>query len=161
MIHATKVLAAFTLLCAFAANLPAQSLYATLTGVVSDPSQALVAQATVKLRDERSGSLRETVSNSQGYFTFASVPVGTYELTVAAAGFEAYKETSIALGGGERRNVNVNLKLGSTAETVVVSATLDLLSTVDSGEKSMTLNTKQHAGHHGRRGSRFRPRLQL
>jgi hypothetical protein len=143
MIHATKVLAAFTLLCAFAANLPAQSIYATLTGVVSDPSQALVVQATVKLRDERSGSMRETVTNSQGYYTFASVPVGTYELTVAAAGFETYRETSIALGGGERRNINVGLKLGTTAETVVVSATLDLLSTVDSGEKSTTLNTKQ------------------
>jgi len=143
MIHATKVLAAFTLLCGLAANLPAQSIYATLTGVVSDPSQALVGQATVKLRDERSGSMRETVTNSQGYYTFASVPVGAYELTVAAPGFETYRETSIALGGGERRNVNVSLKVGSTRETVVVSATLDQLGTVDSGEKSMTLNVKQ------------------
>jgi hypothetical protein len=143
MIHARKVLAAFTLLCALAANLPAQSLYSTLTGVVSDPTQALVGQATVKLRDERSGSLRETVSNSQGYFTFASVPVGAYELTVSAAGFETYRETGIALGGGERRNVNVNLKLGSTAETVVVSDTVDMLVPVDSGEKSTTLNAKQ------------------
>ena len=82
MIRATKLLAALAFLAFLAANLPAQSIYATLTGVVSDPSQGLVAQATVRIRDERSGSLRETITNREGYYTFASVPVGTYELTV-------------------------------------------------------------------------------
>ena len=143
MVRPTQFPAVFALLCAFAANLPAQSIYATLTGVVSDPSQGLVVQATVRLRDEGSGSLRETVTNSQGYYTFASVPVGTYELTVGMAGFETYKESGIALGGGEKRNVNVNLKVGSATESVVVSSTADLLSTVDSGEKSSTLSVKQ------------------
>ena len=143
MIRMTKVLAACVFLCAVANNLPAQSLYATLTGVVSDPTQALVGQATVKLRDERSGSMRETVTNREGYFTFVSVPVGTYELTVTAPGFETYRETSIALGGGERRNINVTLKLGSTSESVVVSDIVDMLVPVDSGEKSTTLNMKQ------------------
>jgi Carboxypeptidase regulatory-like domain len=135
--------AAFALLCAMAANLPAQSIYATLTGVVSDPSDALVAQATVRLRDQQSGSLRETVTNGQGYYTFASVPVGTYELTVEMSGFEAYKESGIALGGGEKRNVNVTLKVGSATETVSVTSTADLLTPVDSGEKSSTLGIKQ------------------
>ena len=111
------------ILCLIAANLPAQSIYSTLTGVVSDPSEGLVAQATVKLRDEQSGSLRETVTNRQGYFTFASVPVGTYELTVEAPGFRTYKETDIALGGGERRNINVTLKVGGTTESVVIIGT--------------------------------------
>jgi hypothetical protein len=143
MSSVTKVLAVCLLFGALAIQLPAQSLYGTLTGVVSDPTQALVGQATVKLRDERSGSMRETVTNREGYFTFASVPVGTYELTVAAAGFDTYRETSIALGGGERRNINVTLKLGSTSESVVVSDIVDMLVPVDSGEKSTTLNTKQ------------------
>src|ERR1019366_101078 len=125
MIRLTKFFAAFAMLCAFAANLPAQSIYATLTGVVSDPSQGLVAQATVRLRDEASGSLRETVTNGQGYYTFASVPVGTYELSVAMAGFETHKESGIALGGGEKRNVNVGLKVGSATQSVVVSSTAD------------------------------------
>jgi hypothetical protein len=138
-----KLSAVFALLCAIAANLPAQSIYATLTGVVSDPSQGLVAQATVRLRDEGSGSLRDTVTNSQGYYTFASVPVGTYELTVVMTGFETYKESGVALGGGEKRNVNVNLKVGSATETVMVTGTADLLAPVDSGEKSSTLTTKQ------------------
>jgi len=143
MVRLVRLLAAFALFTVLAANLPAQSIYATLTGVVSDPSQALVAQATVRLRDEASGSMRDTVTNGQGYYTFASVPVGTYELTVEAAGFGTYKETGIALGGGEKKNINVTLKVGTATETVVVSGTPEALTPVDSGEKSTTLTAKQ------------------
>jgi hypothetical protein len=130
--------------CAFSASdLPGQSIHATLTGVVSDPSQALVSGAAVKLRDEQSGSQRDTVTNGEGYYTFASVPVGRYELTVAAKGFETYKYSGIAMGGGEKRNVNVTLTVGSTTETVEVTSAVDTIVPVDSGEKSTTLSTKE------------------
>jgi len=125
------------------ATLSAQSIYATLTGVVSDPSQAVVAGASVKLRDQQSGSQRDTVTNNEGYYTFASIPVGTYELNVEAKGFERAKETNIEMGGGEKRNVNVTLKVGSTADTVEVTASADAAVPVDSGEKSTTLSSKE------------------
>src|SRR5450759_3168199 len=115
-----KFLAALAFLASLAANLPAQSIYASLTGVVSDTSNALVVQATVKLRDEASGSLRETVTNREGFFSFVSIPVGTYELTVSLTGFETHRETGIALGGGEKRNVNVSLNVGGTTESVQI-----------------------------------------
>src|ERR1044071_2952222 len=50
-----------------AASLPAQSIYGTLTGIVSDPSQSVVAGAAIKLVDQLSGSQRDTVTNSDGY----------------------------------------------------------------------------------------------
>jgi hypothetical protein len=137
------VIAGFVFAGFIATNLPAQSIYATLTGVVSDPTQAVVGQATVKLRDERSGSMRETITNNEGYFTFASVPVGAYDLTVESKGFQIYKATGIELGGGEKRNVNVTLNVGSTDQTVEVAGVADSLVPVDSGEKSSTLTTKE------------------
>ncbi len=143
MLRAFKVVAVFAFLCAMVADLPAQSINATLTGVVSDPSDALIADAAVRLKDQSSGSMRETKTNNQGYYTFASVPVGTYEMSIETAGFTSYKETGIALGGGERRNINVTLKLGSTAESILVTGTPEMLVTVDSGEKSTTLTLKQ------------------
>jgi hypothetical protein len=139
----TKCLAAFAILGFMATSLPAQAIYATLTGVVSDPTQAVVGQASVKLRDEQSSSLRETVTNNDGYYTFASVPVGSYELTVEAKGFQIYKGTGISLGGGEKRNVNVTLRIGTTGETVEVTGVADSIVPVDSGEKSSTLTTKE------------------
>ena len=139
------ILAGLVLLFVSAMNLPAQSLFATLTGVVSDPSQAVVPNATVKLINDQSGSARETVTNEVGYFTFASVSVGnlTYTLTVEAPGFVSYKATALALGGGEKRNVNVTLSVGTTAETVEVTGVAESIVPVDSGEKSQTLTTKE------------------
>src|ERR1039457_6066400 len=126
-----------------AANLSAQGIYATLTGIVTDPSQAVVAKAKVTLKDAQSGSQRDTVSNNEGYFTFASVPVGTYDLTIEAKGFSPTKISGIALGGGEKRNVDIALKVGTTSETVEIQGTVDQLAPVDSGEKSSTLTTKE------------------
>src|SRR3974377_248401 len=103
-----KILVGLALCILLATNLPAQSIYATLTGVVSDPSGAVVPGATVRLRNEASGSLRDTVTNAEGYYTFASVPVGnyTYALEVEAKGFITYKGSGIAFTGGDKRNVN-------------------------------------------------------
>jgi hypothetical protein len=141
----TRILVGFAVMSLMALSLPAQSIYATLTGVVSDPSQAVVPQAQVKLRNEQSGSERETVTASEGFFNFSSVPVGdnTYELTITAKGFIRYKVTGITLSGAEKRNLNVVLRVGSTAETVEVTGVADQLVPVDSGERSALLTTKE------------------
>src|SRR5438105_6009696 len=123
-------------------SLQAQGIFATLTGVVSDPSGSVVASAKIVLRDSVSGSARDTVTNAEGYYTFASVPVGTYTLTAEAPGFETYKADDIRLGGGEKRNVNVTLAVGATTATVEVNAQELALVTTDSGEKSFTLESK-------------------
>src|ERR1700686_1073326 len=107
-------------------NLTAQSIYGTLTGIVSDPSQAVVAGAALTLRDESSGSQRETLTNSDGYYTFSSVPPGSYQLTVAAKGFETHKQTAIALGGGDKLNYNVALRIGNASNVVEVSGAVDV-----------------------------------
>ncbi len=88
-----------------------QGIFATLTGVVADPSGGVVPNAKITLRDSSSGSTRDTLTNGSGYYTFASVPVGNYELTVQFHGFRQYKASDISLGGGESRNVNVQLEL--------------------------------------------------
>ncbi|HWB95927.1 MAG TPA: carboxypeptidase-like regulatory domain-containing protein, partial [Bryobacteraceae bacterium] len=122
-----------------------QSISARLTGVVSDPSQAVIPDASVKLINEQSGSVLQTSTNTDGYYTFAAVPVGnfTYELQVEAKGFVLYKASGLAFTGGDKRNVNVVLSVGTTAETVEVTGLVESIVPVDSGEKSATLTTKE------------------
>src|SRR5215470_3285834 len=131
------------LLALLGANAWGQGIFATLTGVVSDPSNAMVNAAKVTLTDAISGSSRETLTNGDGYFTFASVPVGTYNLTVEAQGFQSYRASGITLGGSEKKNINVTLAVGATTQTVEVSAEATSLVTIDSPEKSFTLGEKQ------------------
>ena len=114
----------------------AQSITGTLTGTVTDPSGAVVPQAKVSLKNEGSGDLRRTVSNADGFFTFAAVPAGRYEVSIEAPGFLTYQVSGLNLQAAERRNLDVPMKVGSTAETVSVTAAADVLVPVDSGEKS-------------------------
>jgi hypothetical protein len=140
----TKILRLALLSALLAATtLSAQSIYGTLTGVVTDPAQAVVPNARVIITNTASGDVRRTVTNSDGFFTFASVSVATYDLTVEATGFSIYKVTGIALTGAERRNIDVVLKVGSTSETVEVTGVAEQLVTLDSGQKDATLTTKQ------------------
>jgi hypothetical protein len=144
MFRTVKLLVGLLLCLLLSASAWGQGIYATLTGVVSDPTQSVISGAKVVLRDALSGSQRDTVTNGEGYYTFASVPVGTYVLTVEAPGFQSYRASDIRLGGGERRNVNVTLTVGSTTQTVEVTASQDFaIATLDSGEKSFALGTKE------------------
>jgi hypothetical protein len=137
------LLAGLALLGLVTTGLWAQAIFATLTGVVTDPSGAVVANAKVTLHDAESGSARDTVTDNSGYYTFASVPVGTYNLTIEAPGFQTSKLAGIALGGGEKRNVNASLQVGNTNQTVEVLGAADIITPVDSGEKSDILTTKE------------------
>src|SRR5215472_562633 len=143
MQRAIGLLVGAAIVSTLAGELPAQSIYGTLTGIVSDPSQAVVAKAVLKLRDEQSGSQRETVTNNDGYYTFVSVPPGAYEFTVTAPGFETHRQTSIAILGGDKVNVNVAMRLGSTSNVVEVTGTFDAAVPVDSGENSSRFTTKE------------------
>jgi Carboxypeptidase regulatory-like domain len=138
-----KVLPYAALSLILVATMWSQAIFATLTGIVSDPSGAVVANAKVTLRNADSGDLRQSETDGQGYYTFASVPVGTYDLTVEAPGFQSSKVTGIAMGGGEKRNVNASLTVGNTNQTIEVSSSADMIAPVDSGTKSETLTTQQ------------------
>ena len=121
-----------------------QSIFGTITGTVLDNSQAVVPGATIILKNSGSGDVRRTVSNSDGYFTFASIPAATYSVTIAAQGFIKLERTGIELLGSEKRNLSsLILQVGSTTEAVNVTSAVENISPVDSGEKAAVLTTKQ------------------
>ena len=93
----------------------AQSISGTLTGIVTDPSGAVVPQAKVTLKNEGSGDLRRTVTNADGSLRFAAVPAGTYEVSIEAPGFLTYQVSGLNMQAAERRNLDVNMKVGSTS----------------------------------------------
>jgi hypothetical protein len=140
-----KLFMGTALMLAPMARSSAQSLFATLTGVVSDVSGARVPAATVRLINEESGNTYVTVTDSAGYYTFAAVATGnfTYRMTVDKGGFKTYVARGLSLLGGQKRNLNVALTVGSTRQTVEVSGALSSIVPVDSGAISETLTTQQ------------------
>ena len=120
-----------------------QGIFSTITGTVQDPSGAVIPGAQVTLTNAASGTVRQTTANAQGYYTFASVPVGTYNLDVTSAGFQKFELKGIQLGGGELRNINASMKVGAASQSVQVSAAGDLLTPVSTGEQTFTLRATQ------------------
>lgn len=132
---ALSAVVALLILTVPAAN--AQTTTATLTGTVADVSGAVVPGATVSLRNQDSGDLRKTVSNGNGYFTFAAVPPATYTVRVDSSGFVAWEAKSVVLTAGDMRTVSgIKLAPSGQVQTVVVEATGNQITPVDSGEKS-------------------------
>ncbi len=121
----------------------AQSITGTLTGTVGDASGAVVPGANVSLINEGSGDERKTVTNSDGYFTIAAVPAGTYTLRIEAPGFQKYESKGVAFNGSDKRNVNAVMQVGTAAQSVEVVSAVDIITPVDSGEKASTLNTRE------------------
>jgi hypothetical protein len=121
----------------------AQTTSATLTGTVFDSSGAVVPKAQVSLRNEASGDERRTVSNSDGYFTFAATPPGSYTIRVEMSGFAAWETTGVVLNASDKRNVSgIKLTPGAAKETITVEATAAQITPIDSGEKSDLITEK-------------------
>lgn len=92
---------------------------AGVSGRVTDPSGAVVAGATVTLRDA-SGKTQQTTTGTDGSFRLTELPAGQYELKVTARGF-AVKQQSIELKPSELAKLQPVLDVGATSEMVEVT----------------------------------------
>src|SRR5881409_1841683 len=117
---------------------------ATVTGTVMDQSRAVVPGADVLLVDEKSGDVRRTVSNGEGYFTISAVQAKTYKLRIELTGFQAWERVGIEVHPGDKINISdIQLQAGAQNETITVNATSNEIIPVDSGEKSALITAKQ------------------
>jgi hypothetical protein len=102
--------------------LPASA--ATVRGVVTDPSRALIPRAEVTLTGQGTGFVRSTTTNADGLYSFTDLVVGTYEIEVASAGFKTATVRGILLGVADVRGVDVELAIGDRHEQVSTEASL-------------------------------------
>jgi hypothetical protein len=124
------VLALF-LLAALVSTMPlaAQDVTASITGIVSDSSGAVIAGATVTARDLDRGTLYSTVSDSAGLYNLARLPVGRYEAKVTSTGFQAEVQPNVLLVINQVAKLDFQLKVGNVNETVEVTSAAPLLQT--------------------------------
>ena len=95
-----------------------------LTGVVTDPTGALVPGAQVVLLDTKTSREFNTTTNDQGVYSFNNIPQGGgYRLTFTAQGFQTSVLNDISLGIGRTETFNAVLQTGQVSETVEVTST--------------------------------------
>src|SRR5436305_8639435 len=103
----------------------------SITGVVSDPSGAVVSGAKVTLTNVGTGTALTTTTGSDGSYKLSPVRISTYKLDVAAQGFKTVSQTEVKVDVGANVLINFTLTAGSTSETVEVTAAAPVLQTQD------------------------------
>jgi len=116
----------------------AQSDRGTITGTVSDPANAVVPGAAVVAKNMETGAQAQTVTTATGNFTLASLQAGTYEVSVEAPGFNKAIQQGITVQVALTVRLDVTLKIGSTSDTVSVTAEAPMLRT-ENAESSVNI----------------------
>ncbi len=140
-VHGAIALA--VLLLAGAMPALAQVDRATLTGIVRDPSSAVIPKAQVKVTNLATGVESTATTTNDGTYLIVNLQPGEYLVQTEAAGFQRFEQT-VALEIGSRARLDVSLAVGSIGETVKVEGVTPLLDTesavlgtvVDSNEVS-------------------------
>ncbi|MGB6973058.1 MAG: carboxypeptidase-like regulatory domain-containing protein [Terracidiphilus sp.] len=95
----------------------------SISGTVTDSTGALISGATVTLTNvDRGVDIRVVKTGHAGFYTAGSLPLGTYKITIADAGFKTDVVTGLVLHAADALTVNRTLALGATSEMVVVTA---------------------------------------
>jgi hypothetical protein len=102
---------------------------ATLSGVVTDATGALLPRASVTLASPEKGINRAFTTDAGGRYSFSQLPPATYTLTIKTKGFQAYRQDGIVLNAAMSATQDVIMIVGSEMESVTVTADASQLNT--------------------------------
>jgi hypothetical protein len=120
----------------------AQGTTATFSGVVQDPSGAVLPGVQASLVNQGTAAVLETITNERGEFLIDFVPSGTYTLKLELAGFRAYESRGLPLGAAQSVRRTYTMEVGALTDSVTVTGDAPLVNTL-SPEQRLTLDTLQ------------------
>lgn len=106
-----------------------QSINGSIRGSITDPSGAPVAGVAVTVKNLDTGFTREVMTAGDGVYLAPNLPIGVYSVSTAAAGFAPFLQTGVTLNAGLDATVNQQLKLGSVATELQVTADAPIVET--------------------------------
>src|SRR6266576_1449800 len=138
---AIGVAVSFALLfCAAGAAAQASRVGATLEGIVSDTSGAVIPNSKVTLHNPLTNQSRTVTTDEQGFFRAEQLAVGTYEVRVEETGFAPYRQTGVGASVGQTVHLDIVLAPASASEQVTVNAQA---SSLDPSQASVVFSVDQ------------------
>src|SRR5947209_10824226 len=121
-----RILMTVGLLFALALTSFAQTTTGRLVGVVSGPDGVL-PNASVTVKDNKTGKEQTVVSEKDGAFTFPQLEFGAYTVTITAPGFKTFVANEVKIDVGRDYNLTPTLAVGDIKESVTVTAGEDVV----------------------------------
>jgi hypothetical protein len=106
----------------FAAHAQSQATTGLIQGTVADQNGAVIAGASVTVKNVNTGFERTVTTNSDGFFSAPLLPLGRYSVTTTAGGFSTSILENVEVTLGQTISLKVDLKVGGATETVDVTA---------------------------------------
>lgn len=128
-LHAAMAMLAFTLLLLGTRTHAQTSFTGALTGIVTDPSGAIVPGATVRVINVATGDSHSFVSQTNGSYLAPFLAPGAYRVEVSKNGFKTVNLTGISIAVTETSTLNVRLEIGEVSQNVTVTTEAQLLQT--------------------------------
>ncbi|MCI0628058.1 MAG: carboxypeptidase regulatory-like domain-containing protein [Acidobacteria bacterium] len=117
----------------------AQMGRASITGIVSDASGAIVPGVTVTATQTGTQVTTETTTNDVGNYTISALPIGQYSISFTKQGFRIHSRAGLDLGSGQVARIDVTLDIGEVSDQVTVTGEASLLQTESAqASKSVT-----------------------
>ena len=123
-------------------GLLAQTPTATLVGTVFDPTGAVVAGASLEVRNSDTNQRHAAQSDAKGEFTILDLAPGRYEVEIVKDGFRSVHETNLVLEMEQTARMEFRLEPGAVSQSITVDATVPLLNT-ENGAKGEVLVARQ------------------
>src|SRR5687768_8233598 len=136
------VLGVLLAVCLLPSSAAAQGTTSRVAGTITDRDGGRLPGATVTLRNEATGVTFDTVTNENGTYSFDSVQVGRYTLTVELQGFKRFTSADNQVRIGEPATINAALELGAIEQTVEVRASAEIVQTGTSGNLGSTFDQR-------------------
>ena len=98
------------------------SITGSISGVVTDSSGAVISDAAVVATNTQTGVRTAASTDTKGFYSFPTLPVGTYDLRVSHDGFKSYSRTAVTIDANSAVRADVTLEVGAINEKVEVQA---------------------------------------
>src|SRR5277367_244122 len=96
------------------------SIAGSISGLVTDPSGAVVSGATVVATDTQTGVKTTVTTDAKGFYSLPALPVGSYDLQVSQIGFKTFTQTSLVINANSALRVDATLSVGTINEKIEV-----------------------------------------
>lgn len=120
-----------------------QATLTSLSGLISDPNGAAVSGAKVSAKHVATNQEFQTTTDAQGAFTFPSLPLGKFSVTIEAGGFKRVEAQNVTLEVGIPAKLNLAMEVGQVSEAVVVSGEAQEVINTTNATLTNVINTRQ------------------
>src|SRR5215467_5388739 len=136
-----RLASALVLIASLASFITAQSTNATLTGRITDPSKAVIADVGVAAITNGTNVRYETTTNGSGQYYLANLPPGLYSIEIEKAGFKKLIKPDVILHVQDALEINFEMAVGAVSESMTIEGGAPIVNT-ESGTVSTVVNRR-------------------